>query len=220
MSLRDQFSPKTLRAKKGESQEVKLEETRLDSVQPNKPELIDTTADLIDRYAYKPETDGSKIAQYSAQKEPTQTFGLFDLSFFCEEHLAQIFAGPIELHQLKVYNLQKEYIKKKMRVYSEIEEEIQIGLFKDTLWKYNDEYFIPEEYYKASGFLREFFDIKELYVLYNTGEIIYKKTKWFSFWSKDFLENPSLDREPLIDNDIKCLSCNFTCPYRKRKQNN
>ena len=242
MSLRKQFSPRKIRSGgKEEASSI----PRSNSVQKIKEKIL-VEEDLVEKYAYKadgsktamaqkepstknkenqplPKADGSKIAM--AQKEPwlpQKTFDLYDLSFLCEQHLLISFYGPIELHQQEIYSLQKEFIESKMEVYSEYNQEFEYNVLKFKLWYYKGEYFIPEEYYHVSGVLRQYFNITKFYVLFNTGEILLKEAKWCNFWFEEKLQKFFMGylnkiKDEILDEDL-CYFCNFTCPYRKRKQ--
>jgi uncharacterized protein YutD len=110
-----------------------------------------------------------------------------------------------------------------MEVYAEYSEEITLKNFKDNLWFYKGEILIPEDYYNLTGFLREYFQIEQVNVLYETGEILTKDSLFCSFWTQKRLNNffnedfRALSKPTLLFEDT-CLDCNFDCAFRRLKQ--
>ena len=249
MALIDQFNPKRIRSGTSKSseqpQENKLkEEARVSSVQEIK-RPVEESKILLDQYAYKPdkkeeekekaveekEANGSKIAmaikeptKESAQKKSyelqnTKFFGLYDMSFFCEERLRISIWGPISLQASRIHTIEKECINNKLNVYSDSTKEIRLNMFKDTLHLIEDIPLIPEEFINLTGFLRKYFDITEVLVLFNTGEIVQQESLYCAFWTEERL-NKYFEEDfralsiPKFLFEDNCLHCNFDCSIR------
>jgi hypothetical protein len=242
MSFLKDFSPKRTRKIKSEPQKDSLPEVHSSPVQEIKRNLPpEIQENLIDQYSYK--ADEAKIKKQKtenenenktedyfraiAQKEQSaqkKTFGFHELSLQCEEHLVNYLWGPQDLKFKKIYELERDYINKKLVVLAEYKKEVSFGRFKDNLYYYKGEVLIPEEYLSLTGFLREYFQLEKVAVLYLTGEILLIKTKYCNFWFKDRLSQIteyklSLTKTEIIDDD-SCLDCifNWNCPFARVQQ--
>jgi len=242
MSFLKDFSPKRTRKIKSEPQRD-IPEVRSGPVQEIKPvQKPEVTEKLLEQYSYKAENkiENDKIESENktedyfraiAQKEQkeqntgTKTFGLHELYLQCEEHLINFLYGPQDLKFQKIYELEREYLNQKLGILAEYKKEYSFGSFKDNLYYYRGEVIIPEEYISLTGFLREYFQLEKVAVLYATGEILLIKTKYCNFWFKNRLETimsgklRSLSRTE-IQNEEKCLSCifNWNCPFARVQQ--
>jgi hypothetical protein len=237
MSLLKDFKPKNTRQRKNESQRRKIDLPEIHS--SPKKEIIkdipeDTKTIMIEKYSYTPEAEEKKpVAQKeqllessncSKVAKPKNSFGFFELSYFCEEHLSIILNSPIELNIKKLHSLNKEFISQKLETISDYKKELTIENFYDTLYYYKNEILFPEEYLELTGFLREYFDIEKVAILYNTGEIIIEETNYCNFWFRDRLNvffDKNLDLiSPEILKEDKCLKClfNMFCPFKRLQQ--
>jgi hypothetical protein len=239
MSFLKDFSPKRTRKIKSEPQRDSLPEVHSGPVQEIKPEpRPEVTEKLIDQYSYKAEpTENTEIENENktedyfraiAQKEQSaqkKTFGMHELYLQCEEHLINFLYGPQDLKFQKIYELEREYLNQKLEILAEYKKEHSFGSFKDNFYYYRGEVIIPEEYISLTGFLREYFQLEKVAVLYATGEILLIKTKYCNFWFKNRLETitsgklRSLSRTEIQD-DENCLDCifNWNCPFARVQQ--
>jgi hypothetical protein len=229
MSLLKQFNPKRIRKKSSESfQESNLKEkTHLSSVHQKieSREEKKNINEMINEYSYKEETD-IQPQEKVIKKESNRAgkVGLYELNFFCEEYLKLALLGPTDIKLKQIQLLEKEFIAKKLEVFSEYSKDIKMEKFEDKLYYYKGEVILPEEYINISGFLREYFDIKEVIILYNTGELIKRKSYYCKFWDETKLDNLFNLRfggdRPKVLFDDNCLDCNMTCAFRRLKQMN
>jgi len=236
MSLMDEFNPKRVRQRRSEPNPSKtnlMEEVRIipDAKKDEpKPEPVERPDELIEQYRYKPEEDQMIISEHnkvlennpaSSDNSDIAIFDLYDLSFLCEEHLRIKIQGPINTKTLQVYQAQKDLIQRKLEIYADGKETIELKNFKDSLFRYKTQVLIPEELYRITGFLREFFKIKKVMVLYDTGEIIEKDTLFCGFWLdkiEKFFERKIYLKRPETMYKDACYECNFDCEFRYRKQ--
>jgi hypothetical protein len=108
---------------------------------------------------------------------------------------------------------------------AEYKTKISFEAFNDELYYYKGEVFITEDYLGLTGFLREYFQVERVAVLYNTGEILLIETGYCNFWFKDRLAkffSGSLRElsHTEIQNDDTCLDCifNWNCPFSRVQQ--
>ena len=240
MSFLKDFSPK--RTRKSEPQRSNPE-VRSGPVQEIKREIPeDTKQKLVEEYAYKPDkSDKPEKEKPVAQKEQfaikeqialkeqkkkiqSPIFGFFELYLKCEERLLTFMYGKQDPDLEKIYRLKKQFIYKKMELIAEYKKDIEFDSFKDILWYYKGEIIIPEEYKDLTGFLREYFNIEQVIVLYDTGEMLLEETAWCNFWFKERLQKFSsglreLSHTEIID-DLNCLKCgyNYNCPFARFQQ--
>ncbi len=165
--------------------------------------------------------ESSELLKSSATKKLTLSF--FDLSFFCEERMHIVLHEPMNIKAIRIINTTKEFIQNKLEIYSEWNEEVKIGKLKDRLYYKEGLVLLPEEYYIVSGFLREYLKIEEVLVLYKTGEVLKRPTKYCNFWIPDRLNklsefNPGAVSQPVILSEKSCLRCNLTCNFRHKQQ--
>jgi hypothetical protein len=205
------------------------------------------TADLLQQYSYhKPEEQDLPIKQPEvevkelveeevcsevaiAQKEQTQkiskTVSLYELRLQCEEYLITHLYQPQDPKFQKINELKRRFIIDKLEIIAEYKKEITFGIFKDNIYFYRGEVIIPEEYQALTGFLREYFDIEKVIVLYDTGEMLLIETGFCNFWFKDrlkkFLEGSlkELSKTEILIED-NCLECifNWNCPFARVQQ--
>ncbi len=237
MSLMSRHSPRRTRAKK-DKPEHRVGETQTPTLGPvvEKIETVDTeiVKEMIEDYKYKSEpipepqqlnrsveTD-TKLSSTKTVKVPTLTFGLYDLSFFCEERIYNLLWLPQDIKTTKIRDITQKNIQNKLNIYSEYSREVTIGSFKDTIHFYNGEVLIPEEFLNISGFMRKFLDIERVHVLYETGEILQQDTGFCNYWMKraqGFFEPRDVPRDsPKIQDEDVCLDCNLKCVIRHRQQ--
>jgi len=248
MSLLKDFSPKRTRERKSGPPKSKNDLTEVHShpvqkiVQKIDPEI---TEELINKYSYHPgvtknnenENDSFRaIAQVEQKvfkeekiKEPEIvapiTFGFFELRLKCEEYLLIYLYGIKNIEFEKIINLRKDFIMKKMEAISEYKKEVEFHGFKDYLYYYKGEVIIPEEYQDLTGFLREYFNITKVAILYDTGEILLIESYYCNFWFKKRLDKyidgslRELSHSEII-NDENCLDCmyNWNCPFARVQQ--
>ncbi len=243
MSLLKRNSPRKTRARK-ETTTERVGETKSPTLGPVVEKVstqnTDQQQEMLDRYAYKPESPASEPVQInqslsSLSETPAPTsvkipevptkaisFGLLDLSFFCEERIYNVMYLPIDAKARKVQELALVAIKARLEVYSEYTQEVKIGAFKDTLHFYRGEILIPEEFLTVTGFMRKFLGVEKVHVLFETGEILSRETNWCNFWldrAPKFFEpkNIPLDKPNILDEDV-CFDCNLSCLFRHRQQ--
>lgn len=233
MGLLGEFSPKRTRNAKNESRggKTKLPEVRSSPVQEIKQPVQE---DLIDKYEYKPEKEKEKDKDYLgaiAQDEQTKVycpdFGFYELMPMCEEHLLAFMYGAHDPKIIDINTFKRGFIYQKLEIMADSKKEIHLGAFKDYLFYYKGEVLLPEEFKQLSGFLREYFDIEKVAVLYNTGEIIVRESGYCSFWFKDRLNKyfSGALRElnhTEIQNEDNCLDCiyNYNCQFSKKNHSN
>jgi hypothetical protein len=235
MGMLSDFSPKRTRNKGNElrGSNTKLPEVRSSPVQEIKH--VEQNQELINKYAYHPEIEPEVCSKgASAQEEhknnsqdqTTQNikcppFGLYELLPMCEEHLLIYLHGVQDPGLQKIQNLNKEYQYRKLEMLAESKKEVIFGAFKDNLFYYRGEVLITEDFLRLSGFLREYFDIDKVAVIYNTGEILLQETGYCNFWFKDRLNKFFNGLRELnhieIQNDLNCLDClyNYNCPFSR-----
>ncbi len=231
MSLLKDFSPKRTRKKQSESRgsNTKLPEVREGLVKEiTSPE---ETQALIKEYSYKPES-AQKEQKPPAQKEQNKdpkincpSFGFFELMTMCEEHLRVSLYGPQDIKFKKIHSLNKKIIFDKLNIMANKKKEVHFNAFIDTMFYYKNEVLITEEYLSLTGFLREYFDIEKVAVLYNTGEILLIETGYCNFWFKDRLKKffdgraREISHTEILDDD-NCLDCmfNWNCPFSRVQQ--
>jgi hypothetical protein len=237
MSLLKDYSPKRTRQRKNESQERKIDLPEIHS-SPKKEikKTEEVPQDLIQQYAYHPKSKEEKKDKIISEQllessncskgaKPKNTFGFFELSLMCEEHLLTSLYGPFDEKLKKIYDLQKKCIIEKLEIISEYSKEIEFELFKDNIYYFKGDVLIPEEYLSLTGFLREYMKLEQVAILYNTGEILLQETGYCNFWFEDRLkkffnnEIRELSHTEILDaND--CLKCwfNWNCPFARIQQ--
>ncbi len=242
MSLIKRNSPRLTRARQENTGAGEIKSPTLSPVVKNIPyvDKIDTSVEdrqqeMLEKYAHNPKpVQLNRAAQPEIQPEiqpilipePTpvtiqvKTFGLLDLSFFCEERIYNILWLPIDISTDKIRTIHLNNIHDKLSVYSEYIQEATLGSFKENLHFYKGEILIPEEFLNITGFMRKFLGIERVHVLYETGEIILKETNYCNFWRKrNFLEpkNIPISRPAILDEEV-CFDCNLSCLFRHRQQ--
>jgi len=170
-------------------------------------------------------TSEQLLQKSKASRTEKIAFSFFELRLKCEEYLLHHQLGVKNIKFEKILELQKKFINDKMEIISEYKKEISFENFKDVLYYYKGEIIIPEEYIDLTGFLREYFDVKRVAILYNTGEIIIEECKYCNFWFKKRLDkffNKSLRElsHSEIENNNNCLQCfyNWSCPFARIQQ--
>jgi hypothetical protein len=252
-SLLKDFSPKRTREKKSGPQDSKIEEVHSGPVQEIIHESDkNITADLLQQYSYhktedakdndvpinKPEVNTIEnnspkkevcskgaIAQKEQSHKIQKTISLFELRLQCEEYLLTYLYQPQDPIFLKINALNHKFINDKMEIIAEYKKEISFGIFKDNLYFYKGEIILPEEYQSLTGFLREYFDIEKVIILYNTGEMLLIETGFCNFWLKDRFKKFSegslreLSRTEILLEE-NCLDCifNWNCPFARVQQ--
>jgi len=248
MSLLKRNSPRKTRAKKYQDRVGETISPTLSPAQKIITEIEpDITEKLLEEYSYKTETQEesqepeqlnralepipetkellkSKTLQNSNEliKSNFSFFDLSDLSYMCEERIYKILYGPIEIKVYKEILLKRKFIQNKLEIYAEYAKEIEIGSFKDKLYYYKGEILLPEELIDVSGFLRQFLEIKQAHILYDTGEILLIDLEYCKFWYNKIQRwfepiNQPLDRPEILSEEV-CLDCNLSCTFRRRQQ--
>jgi len=232
MSLLKDFSPKRTRSGSGPRKQGHSE-ARFNPVQEIKPKQEnEDISNLIDQYSYHLEEN--KVQEKSvAQKEqllkrskgPGISFGFFELSNMCEEHLMIALWGPFEKDFKKIYDFEKEVINKRMEIISEYKKEVTFDFFRDYLFYYKGEIIIPEEYKILTGFMREYLKIEKVIILYKTGEMLLEDTSYCNFWFPERLNKfysgsfVELSHTEILLDKL-CLKCifNWNCPFARIQQ--
>jgi hypothetical protein len=179
---------------------------------------------MIEEYAYHPEEPAEKEVELSSSDKllKSSTLSFYDLSFFCEERIHIILHEPVEVPVAKVNNIYKEFINKKLEVYSNYSKDVALGNIKDKLFFKDGYHLIPEEYLIMSGVLREYLKIEEALVLFQTGEIKLLPTHFCNFWTEDRLNKLSVFNPNNIKNEQlskkACQACNLRCNFRPEQQ--
>ncbi len=233
MSLLSRNSPRLTRARK--QQGVGDQTPALSPVVKKIPEIvIDKQQEMLQEYSYKPEPEPEpEPEQLNRSLEPESviaevpkvnkaSFGLYDLSFFCEERIYNLLFLPGDINITKIREIEINRINLSLEVYSEYSQEATIGAFQDRIYFYKGEVLIPEEYLLISGFLRKFLKIEKVNVLYQTSEILTVDCNYCNFWlerAPEFFNpvNIPKDRPQILDEDV-CLDCNLACLFRHRQQ--
>ena len=248
MSLLSRNSPRRMRAKKEEKRTPRVGEVKTPTLGPvvkKQAPDADSNQIMIDKYAYKQVAEEPKQLNRSLNEKPTTivdpllipstakskqslpqaeaSFGLYDLSFFCEERIHQAIFAPKALKEAKIRKLNLDFINNKLEVYAEHSQEVTIGSFKDKLYYIGGEVLIPEEFINITGFMRKFLGIETVNVLYETGEVLPLTCKFCNFWNTRIEKfwrpvNMPLDRSYMLDEDI-CLDCNLVCVFRRKQMN-
>jgi hypothetical protein len=190
-----------------------------------KNHLDNNNNDLSQYYPGNEFAPSEQLLKHSKPKIRKNYFGLHELVLKCEEHLLTYLNGPHDPNFLKMYFLEKEYLKNKLEVMSEYKKEFEFELFKDELYYYKGEVILPEEYLDLTGFLREYFNIDKVIILYKTGEMLLIESNYCNFWFKDRLKKffdgslRELSHTEIIDDD-NCLECifNWNCPFARVQQ--
>ncbi len=248
LSLLSRNSPRKTRERRAQKdrEQSRVGEKQTPTLGPVVEKIPEPTKDIqqemLDKYSYTPEPEPKmepvqlnrailKPEPEPEQKpgpEPTpssnvkQTFGLYDLSFFCEERIYISLFRFQDLKELRVKRINIDSIRKRLEVYAEYSKEVRVGAFKDILYFYKGEVLIPEEYINISGFMRKFLDVERVHILFETGEILSRETEYCNFWLKritKFFEpvDLPLDKPKILDEEI-CLDCNLKCIFRYRQQ--
>lgn len=244
MSMMNKFSPQKTRDKKREPRgsNATLAEARVGPVQEIKQEILDNPkakiTKLVEEYQYQPEDNKPEIAPEeqpteNAPQEQTGTinkikvpvFSMFDMMPMCEEYLLLAMYGPHEPTLKKIQELNRLHLYNRLEVISEYKQPIEMDAFKDNLFFYKGEVVILEEQLHMTGFLKEYFQIAKVHVLYNNGEFKLKETGFCNFWFRDRLEkffNSSfreLSHSEVLDPSA-CNRCLFNprCPFSRVQQ--
>jgi len=226
MSLLKDFSPQKTRKKESESRRsnIKLPEVREGLVKEITSN--EETQALIKEYSYKPSSAPSEQKQdQKIQKINCPSFGFFELMTMCEEHLRVSLYGPQDIKFEKIHSLNKKIIFDKLNIMANKKKDVHFDAFIDTMFYYKDEVLITEEYLPLTGFLREYFNVEKVAVLYNTGEILLIETGYCNFWFKDRLKKffdgraREISHTEILDDD-NCLDCmfNWLCPFSRVQQ--
>ncbi len=232
MSLLSRNSPRLTRARK--QHKAGGSTPALSPVVKKIPEpVIDKQQEMLQEYSYKPESESNiEPEQLNRSLEPEPivvetsvnkaSFGLYDLSFFCEERIYNLLFLPGDINATKIREIELNSINQRLEVYSEYSQDATIGAFRDQIYFYGGEVLIPEEYLLISGFLRKFLKIEKVNVLYQTSEILTVDCNYCNFWSERAQEfftpvNIPKDRPQILDEDV-CLDCNLQCLFRHRQQ--
>ncbi len=237
MSILSRNSPRKTRSKKekprtGETKTPVLGPVIKKPEQAKEAKIIDNNQ-MLEEYRYKPvpvpapEPEQLNRAHevheaLEAHRVPALagSFGLYDLSFFCEERIHMTIFEPKGLKEWKTRQLNIDFIRDRLELYSEYNQEVSIGNFKDLMYYIKGEVLVPEEFINITGFMRKFLNITKVYILYETGEILLKDCEFCNFWlerASRFFEpvNIPLDRCRMQDEDM-CLDCNLTCIFRQK----
>ena len=188
---------------------------------------MNSTQQMVDVYSFHEETK---------TKEPTELailppinlarpgVTLADLAFFCEERINARLYEPLSSKQIRWIKLNQKYLQDKLDIFSEYKEEITIGPITDTLHYMDGFVLIPEELLIVTGVLREHLKVENILVVFRTGEIQERSSKFCNFWSTERLGKfspPGLNPngpKPEILSENACLRCQLTCQFRRKQQ--
>lgn len=234
MGLLGEFGPKRTRSVKNESRgsKTRLPEVRSSPVQEIKQP---DQEDLIDQYEYKQDKNQDYLGAIAQDEQSLvkqdkvycPDFGFYELMPMCEEHLLAFMYGAHDPKFRDINISKRGFIYAKLGIMADSKKEIYLGAFKDYLFYYKGEVLLPEEFKQLSGFLREYFQIEKVAVLYNTGEIIIRESGYCSFWFKDRLNRyfSGALRElnhTEVQSEDSCLDCiyNYNCQFSKKNYGN
>ncbi len=191
--------------------------------------------DLLDQYAYhqgeeEPKRESSTLSESktpTAQKveieQITNPVNLYDMSFFCEERIHRIRFEPMETKQKKFNEVKQKRLYETLEIFAEYSQPFEFNSIVDKFYYKNGLILVPEEFYTLTGLLRKYFDIEKVLVIFNTGELLVRESKFCNFWTEDKLAkfqnfNPANLHRPEILYKKKCLECNLVCPFRHEQQ--
>jgi hypothetical protein len=204
------------------------EEVRSGPASKIKTELGSIRENLIKQYEYHPEKTPPEEEVLASEhnlelSKSYRGIDLYDLNFFCEERIRLVLSGPIETKAKKILFLEKKLIRDKLEIYAEYSKEVELQIFKDSLYYFKGEILLPEEYILLSGFLRKYFKVEHVYILYRNGGIKLENAKYCNFWfdeklQKLFSPNPNYSSKAELLSDNSCRRCNLECPFRGQQQ--
>ncbi len=237
MSLLKDFSPKRTRIGSGSQGGTKLPEIHSSPVQEIKRTV---EPDLIEKYAYHPDDKEDRYPEelcseiaiapleqqipepMSKQELKCPEFSLYELKPMCEQYLLNSMYGIIDTNLQKINTLNKEYLRDRLEAISEYKKEVSFGSFKDQLYYYKGKIIITEDIKHLSGFLREYFKITKVVILYETGEILLEDSGYCSFWNSNRLNkffSGSLRElsHTEVKDDNNCLDCLYcsSCSFSR-----
>jgi hypothetical protein len=153
---------------------------------------------------------------------PFEAVTLYNLNYFCEERLCILARKGISKEGLELLKLQQEYLYRFCQIFSD---EYKILTNQDLDLKIKvfvkeGVPLIPQELYPITGFLREYFNITQVYLAKENTQLILKPTLFCNYWFEDKLRQYLDKQYPVLTRsncaDIKvCDKCSLNCNFRE-----
>jgi len=208
MSMLSKFGPKKTRQKgdyptKENEQDIK-NPARFHPASELLPEVpVESISKLVDNYKYNPDnqdknTSGKELETIRNKNEnrvspesiqyKCPTFNLRDILPKCEEALLFSLYKPQPPKLRKLTEIDLDATHQKLSLVADYTQEIEMNSFKDVLYYFEGEVLIMDTSIDITGFLREYFNIEKVNVLYPSGEIKLMDSLYCNFWFKERLD--------------------------------